>query len=258
MPNIGSEHLVNDDEDEDDSFTAALVENDEDDGVGDPKELGMKEQTRQGQKDTSSVTPTVSGTAAQVQFEHEGRPVIFVGNLSFRATDDDLYRAFSGYGSVENCVIATTPTGHSKGFGFVQMGSFDDCNVALSALNGVNLLGRDVILSYARRDTVVMYPPFSGTDGRPQQQQQQNQQQYRERRSYRGAGGGDGGASAKSAARNGVPWFKRGASANNGAPGGTAGGGRSVYNNGPGANGGSRNGSNDAKEKYNRNRDFRR
>lgn len=74
---------------------------------------------------------------------------IFVGNLSFRATEEDLYRAFSGYGLVLKCQVPLDSCGASKGFGFVVMRDRTNGLKAIEALHGASILGRDISLTEA-------------------------------------------------------------------------------------------------------------
>lgn len=84
--------------------------------------------------------------------EDDGRPyVIFIGNLSFRATEEDLYRAFSGYGVVEHCQVPCAVNGSPRGYGFVKMATAEAGNRAIQALQGASIVGRDVTLSRAKR-----------------------------------------------------------------------------------------------------------
>lgn len=76
---------------------------------------------------------------------------IFVGNLSFRAREEDLHRAFSGYGVVVRCQIPSDPGGTSKGFGFVEMRVREEGLKAMAALQGACILGRDINLTEARQ-----------------------------------------------------------------------------------------------------------
>lgn len=98
---------------------------------------------------------------------------VFVGNLSFRATEEDLYRAFSGYGAVLKCQIPADPSGASRGYGFVEMRSRESGLRAIECLQGTSILGRDVSLNEARprRDNGVTYRrssrnQWSAKDGR--------------------------------------------------------------------------------------------
>jgi len=76
---------------------------------------------------------------------------IYVGNLSFTTTEDDLKRAFESYGRVESarCVI-DRDTNRSKGFGFVEMADDSEANAAISALDGRDLDGRTIKVNEAR------------------------------------------------------------------------------------------------------------
>ncbi len=76
---------------------------------------------------------------------------IFVGNLSFSTTGEDLRVAFAQYGSVDSAqVIMDRQTGHSRGFGFVEMPDSGDAQSAISALNGVDLQGRPLTVNEAK------------------------------------------------------------------------------------------------------------
>ena len=75
---------------------------------------------------------------------------IFVGNLSFQTTENDLNDLFTQFGEVESVsIIADRDTGRSKGFGFVAMGD-DSAEKAISQLNGKELNGRALTVNEAR------------------------------------------------------------------------------------------------------------
>jgi len=75
---------------------------------------------------------------------------IYVGNLSFRTTEEELTDLFSQVGSVESVSIITDrDTGRSKGFGFVSM-SDEDAEKAIAAFNGKDLGGRPLTVNEAR------------------------------------------------------------------------------------------------------------
>lgn len=82
--------------------------------------------------------------------EEQSRFNVFVGNLSFRATEEDLYRAFSGYGAVLKCQVPADPSGASRGYGFVEMRSRVSGLKAIESLQGTSIMGRDVSLNEAR------------------------------------------------------------------------------------------------------------
>lgn len=76
---------------------------------------------------------------------------IYVGNLSYNATDSDLRQAFEAYGTVSSCsVIEDRETGRSRGFGFVEMPNAAEGKAAIEALNGVDLVGRALRVNEAR------------------------------------------------------------------------------------------------------------
>jgi RNA recognition motif-containing protein len=76
---------------------------------------------------------------------------LYVGNLAFSTSSDDLERLFSEHGSVSSAqVIADRDTGRSRGFGFVEMGSEEEAQAAISALNGKNVDGRDLTVNVAK------------------------------------------------------------------------------------------------------------
>lgn len=76
---------------------------------------------------------------------------IFVGNLEFGATEDQIRSLFENYGTVERVSILTDrETGRSRGFAFVEMGNADESERAISALNGYALGGRALNVNEAR------------------------------------------------------------------------------------------------------------
>ena len=76
---------------------------------------------------------------------------IFVGNLSFSTTQDDLHQAFSQYGGVERVNIVTDrDTGQARGFAFVEMTDRSAAEAAINGLNGRDLNGRTINVNEAR------------------------------------------------------------------------------------------------------------
>ncbi len=76
---------------------------------------------------------------------------LYVGNLSFRVSSEDLQEHFAQAGSVESAnVVMDRETGRSRGFGFVEMTSEDDANNAIAQFNGQEYDGRNMVVNEAR------------------------------------------------------------------------------------------------------------
>jgi RNA recognition motif-containing protein len=76
---------------------------------------------------------------------------IFVGNLSYQTTQDDLYAAFSAYGTVERVnIITDRDSGQPRGFAFVEMTERHEAANAINGLNGAELNGRALNVNEAR------------------------------------------------------------------------------------------------------------
>ena len=79
---------------------------------------------------------------------------LYVGNLTYNTTEDDLRTLFSQYGSVDSvAVITDRDSGQSKGFGFVEFGNDTEAKNAISALSGQQYGGRALTVSEARPKT---------------------------------------------------------------------------------------------------------
>ena len=88
---------------------------------------------------------------------------IFVGNLSFRTTQEELLAAFSQFGNVERVNIVTDrDSGQSRGFAFVEMTEKRDAENAIAQLNGSDLNGRNMNVNEARPKTEGGGPGFGG------------------------------------------------------------------------------------------------
>jgi len=76
---------------------------------------------------------------------------IYVGNLDYKVTEDDLENLFSKYGSVSSSSIITDKySGRSKGFGFVTMDNDEEAKQAISELNETKLESRDIVVNEAK------------------------------------------------------------------------------------------------------------
>jgi len=107
---------------------------------------------------------------------------IFVGNLSFSTTEDELRQIFEPFGQVDRVSIMTDrDTGRSRGFGFVEMASNEDGEKAITALNGSQIGGRTLNVNEARPKTERAGGGGGGGGG------------FRDRGDRGGRGGGGGG-----------------------------------------------------------------
>jgi RNA recognition motif-containing protein len=76
---------------------------------------------------------------------------LYVGNLSYNTSSSELEQLFGQHGTVQSAeIIQDRDTGRSKGFGFVQMGSDDEAQAAIAALNGQDLDGRALTVNEAK------------------------------------------------------------------------------------------------------------
>jgi cold-inducible RNA-binding protein len=76
---------------------------------------------------------------------------LYVGNLSFKTTEDELRSAFGQFGSVTDVYVAMDKmTGRPRGFAFVTMGTDEEAKAAAEKLNGTDLGGRQLTVNEAR------------------------------------------------------------------------------------------------------------
>lgn len=76
---------------------------------------------------------------------------LFVGNLSWTATDEDLKNLFAEYGEVISArIVMDKFTNKSRGFGFVEMGTAEEAQAAIAALNDKDFMGRPISVNVAR------------------------------------------------------------------------------------------------------------
>ena len=108
---------------------------------------------------------------------------LFVGNLSFNTTENDLQDMFAAHGTVvEANLMVDRVSGRPRGFGFVTMGSAEEAEKAVAALNGASVDGRNLTVNVARPREE--RPPGGGGGGGGGRGP---------RREYGGGGGGGGG-----------------------------------------------------------------
>ena len=76
---------------------------------------------------------------------------LYVGNLAYSVSEDDLRQAFSACGDVDSVnLIMDRDTGHSKGFGFVEMSTDSEAQKAIQELNGTSLDNREIKVNEAK------------------------------------------------------------------------------------------------------------
>jgi len=76
---------------------------------------------------------------------------LYVGNIPFQATEDDLREKFSTAGEVESVKIITDAySGQAKGFGFIEMASDEDAKKAIAEINGTSFMDRVIVVNEAR------------------------------------------------------------------------------------------------------------
>ena len=76
---------------------------------------------------------------------------LYVGNLSYKVTEDDLKDLFGEFGTIiEVSVITDRETGRPRGFAFVEMDSDDDATKAVNSLNGKTVQDREIVVNEAR------------------------------------------------------------------------------------------------------------
>ena len=83
--------------------------------------------------------------------KHHMSNKLFVGNLSFNTTENDLNDAFAAFGTVtETNLMMDRTTGRPRGFGFVTMGSADEAQKAIEGMNGKDMDGRALTVNVAK------------------------------------------------------------------------------------------------------------
>jgi len=76
---------------------------------------------------------------------------LYVGGLAYSVTDAQLQQLFAGHGTVESAKVVTDrETDRSRGFGFVEMGTQEEAEKAIAALNGTLLEGRNLTVNMSR------------------------------------------------------------------------------------------------------------
>jgi len=110
------------------------------------------EKSDSGNGDTAAAKrPVRSAGLRKPEIVEVSSPRIYVGNLSFEATEGDLFELFSGVGSVQNVeIVSNKHTQKSKGFAFVQMQTIDEAKRAVAELHDKDYMGRKLVVSGAK------------------------------------------------------------------------------------------------------------
>jgi RNA recognition motif-containing protein len=117
-------------------------------GGGKPaaRPTAQREQPRGSNGSEPSSRPSRKPEAVEVT-----TPRLYVGNLSFEATESDLFELFNGVGAVQNAEVVTyRHNQRSKGFAFVQMNTVDEAKRAVEELHDKEFLGRKLVVSGAK------------------------------------------------------------------------------------------------------------
>lgn len=115
-------------------------------GNGNPP-IAHVEQPRNG----SQPSPNATRTTRRPESVEVTTPRLYVGNLSFEATESDLFELFNGVGQVQNAEVVTYKHNQrSKGFAFVQMNTVEEAQRAVTELHDKEFLGRKLLVSGAK------------------------------------------------------------------------------------------------------------
>jgi len=117
---------------------------------GGAKPAARPVQTREQQPRTNGSEPS-SRPSRKPEAVEVTTPRLYVGNLSFDATESDLFELFNGVGAVQNAEVVTyRHNQRSKGFAFVQMNTVDEAKRAVEELHDKEFLGRKLVVSGAK------------------------------------------------------------------------------------------------------------
>ena len=86
---------------------------------------------------------------------------LFVASLSFKIRDAELTEIFSSVGNVVSAKVILDRDGRSKGFGFVEMATQEDAELAITKLNGSNQFGRDIVVNKQKPQEPKTFRPRS-------------------------------------------------------------------------------------------------
>lgn len=111
-----------------------------------PAKTGLRTESSRPPREPKPRRDAAPGNPSEVSTER-----LYVGNLSYDATESDLFELFSGVGSVRNSeIVVNNRTQRSKGFAFVTMGTVDEARRAVLELGGKEFMGRPLQISGAK------------------------------------------------------------------------------------------------------------
>ncbi len=110
--------------------------------------------SRNGEPQVRNGAPRSERVARKPESVEVTTPRLYVGNLSFEATESDLFELFNGVGQVQRAEVVTYKHNErSKGFAFVQMQSVEEAKRAVEELHDKEFLGRKLVVSGAKSDS---------------------------------------------------------------------------------------------------------
>ncbi|MDQ6623128.1 MAG: RNA-binding protein [Verrucomicrobiota bacterium] len=111
----------------------------------------VEQQPRNGSQSSNGLAPRSSNSSRKPEQIEVTTPRLYVGNLSFEATESDLFELFNGVGQVQNAEVVTYKHNQrSKGFAFVQMQTVEEAQRAVAELHDKEFLGRKLLVSGAK------------------------------------------------------------------------------------------------------------
>ncbi|MBX9742071.1 MAG: RNA-binding protein [Chthoniobacterales bacterium] len=120
-------------------------------GLGKPSSSLQKKKPYSKKESTFETKERTPRVPRKPEYVEVTGPRLYVGNLSFEASESDLFELFSGVGQVQNVeLVSNKDTHRSKGFGFVQMTSLEEAKRAVSELHDKEYMGRKLVVSGAK------------------------------------------------------------------------------------------------------------
>jgi RNA recognition motif-containing protein len=131
-----------------------------------PSAQADRQASQNGHRRFETSAPGMPRQARKPELVEVSSPKIYVGNLSFDASEGDLYELFNGVGKVQNAeIVSNKYTQKSKGFAFVTMLTVDEARRAVTELHDKEFMGRKLVVSGAKTN--------DNRDGAPRQQEPQ-------------------------------------------------------------------------------------